>query len=116
MKVSNTTLIIATANNDKAMGTFYSKKLGFKKNKNGGWENANISVYFDRHNKAAKKAIEPFRVMLTLAVDDIEKAYKELKKKGVKFVRTPAKEEWGGWFATFKDPDGNYLQIFQYKP
>ncbi len=51
--------------------------------------------------------------MPTFNVDDIQETYAELKEKGVEFVKEPAQEEWGGWFATFKDPDGNYLQIFE---
>jgi predicted enzyme related to lactoylglutathione lyase len=112
MEIKNTTIIMATKDNDEAMAKFYMEILGFTKNENGGYDQGNIKVFFDRHNKAAKQALEPFRVMLTFAVDDINKAYKELKGKGVEFVKAPAKEEWGGWFATFKDPDGNYLQIF----
>jgi predicted enzyme related to lactoylglutathione lyase len=38
--------------------------------------------------------------------DDIQKTYEELTGKGVEFVDIP-KEEFWGWWATFKDPDGN---------
>jgi predicted enzyme related to lactoylglutathione lyase len=31
----------------------------------------------------------------------------------VDFTRAPAREEWGGWVATFADPDGNVLQLMQ---
>ena len=32
---------------------------------------------------------------------------------GVVFTRAPEREEWGGWVATFADPDGNVLQLMQ---
>ena len=35
---------------------------------------------------------------------------------GVTFIRTAGKEEWGGVISTFLDPDGNYVQIIEYKP
>ncbi|HWL65575.1 MAG TPA: VOC family protein [Actinomycetota bacterium] len=38
--------------------------------------------------------------------DDIQKTYEELTGKGVEFQDIPRKEFWG-WWATFKDSDGN---------
>jgi len=46
-------------------------------------------------------------------VDDVDEAYKTLKGKGVRFVREPHDEPWGGRQATFTDPDGNVLEILQ---
>ena len=56
---------------------------------------------------------EPHRVMVNLGVDDIHATHKRLLAKGVEFIRPPQKESWGGWVATFKDPDGNLLQLLQ---
>ena len=103
----------ATKDNDEAMSKFYTEILGFAKDESGAHTLGNLTIFFDRHNKAAMKALEPFRCMVNFEVEDIQKAYEELKGKGVEFVRTPGQEVWGGWFATFVDPDGNYLQIYQ---
>lgn len=46
-------------------------------------------------------------------VDNVNKAYVELKSKGVKFIKELHDELWGGRQATFTDPDGNILQITQ---
>jgi len=46
-------------------------------------------------------------------VDDVEKVYSELKKRGVKFIKELHDEPWGGRQATFTDPDGNILEIAQ---
>jgi predicted enzyme related to lactoylglutathione lyase len=113
MKITGHTLIIATKDNDEVMGKFYSDIFGCTQNDHGGYRIGDVDVYFDRHSQAAVKALEPFRVMLTLAVDDINKAVEELKAKNVQFVREVSAEEWGGIFATFTDPDGNYIQLFQ---
>lgn len=40
-----------------------------------------------------------------MEVDDVDGTYKELKKKGVKFVAEPKDQYWGGRTATFIDPD-----------
>ncbi len=113
MKINGFTVIYATKDNDEAMTKFYIETLGFVKNDHGGCDLGGLSVFFDRHSQAAEKALEPFRCMVTLAVNDLQETYNDLKGKGVVFVREPSYEEWGGHFATFTDPDGNYLQIFQ---
>lgn len=43
----------------------------------------------------------------------MEKVYNELKQKGVKFKAELHEEPWGAKQATFKDPDGNTLEIVQ---
>jgi len=44
-------------------------------------------------------------------VDDIDKAYEEMKTKGVEFDMSPTKQPWGGTLALFKDPDGNIFYL-----
>ena len=54
---------------------------------------------------------------LAFRVPDIEKAYAQLKEKGVRFNSSPVKIESGpqkgSVFAFFTDPDGITLEIFQ---
>ncbi len=38
--------------------------------------------------------------------DDVQQTYQELTAKGVEFPDPPRQEFWG-WWAMFKDPDGN---------
>jgi predicted enzyme related to lactoylglutathione lyase len=59
---------------------------------------------------------EPHRVMLNLGVTDIAAAAEALRGRGVQFVREPSPEPWGGWIATFADPDGNLVQLLQPAP
>jgi lactoylglutathione lyase len=63
-------------------------------------------------NKAAKKLVG-VKTGVSFYVDDIEKTYKDLKKKGVKFTLKPRKEPWGGILANFQDPDGNRFFLLQ---
>ena len=56
---------------------------------------------------------EPHRIMINLGVSDIHKVYEKLTSQGVNFIRPPEQEHWGGWVATFEDPDGNILQFLQ---
>jgi catechol 2,3-dioxygenase-like lactoylglutathione lyase family enzyme len=48
---------------------------------------------------------------ICLLVDDVDKAYGDLKDKGVKFLSEPKDQDWGGRAATFVDPDGNIFVI-----
>jgi len=49
---------------------------------------------------------------LSLGVDDIQQATRELEARGV--ATTPVKEEPGGLLSFFHDPDGNELCLWQY--
>jgi predicted enzyme related to lactoylglutathione lyase len=51
--------------------------------------------------------------MVNLGVDDIHREHDALTAKGVKIVRPPEREQWGGWVSTFSDPDGNTIQLMQ---
>ena len=51
--------------------------------------------------------------MVNFSVGNIQDCYTNLTEKGVVFLREPEKETWGGWVATFNDPDGNILQLLQ---
>ena len=46
----------------------------------------------------------------SLACDNVEKTYEELKSRGVDFISEPQKQPWGT-FCMFKDPDGNQFVL-----
>ena len=56
---------------------------------------------------------DPYRIMPHLEVTDVHKEHERLSNLGVSFIRKPEKEHWGGWIATFEDPDNNILQMLQ---
>ncbi|MBI4312778.1 MAG: VOC family protein [Chloroflexi bacterium] len=66
-----------------------------------------------RHDGVRGPSKDPFRVMVNLSVRDIESAHSRLAAQGIMFLRPPEREHWGGWVATFYDPDGNVLQLLQ---
>lgn len=65
------------------------------------------------HNEVRGRAIDPLRVMVNLAVQDIFSTSRKLHDLGVELIRTPELESWGGWIATLSDPDGNTVQLLQ---
>jgi predicted enzyme related to lactoylglutathione lyase len=65
------------------------------------------------HDAVEGQAADPLRIMLNLAVDDIVTAHDHLVAAGVTCRRPPEAESWGGLVATYVDPDGNLVQLFQ---
>jgi catechol 2,3-dioxygenase-like lactoylglutathione lyase family enzyme len=66
-------------------------------------------------NRAAKKLVG-VRTGVSFYVVDLDKTYKRLKKKKVKFTIVPRREPWGGLIANFQDPDGNAYFLLQMPP
>ncbi len=70
----------------------------------------------DAHSDVKGSTKEPARVLMSCFVADLAAEQKRLEGRGVKFIRTAGKEAWGGVISTFVDPDGNYLQLIEFKP
>ncbi len=51
--------------------------------------------------------------VLCLETSDIQQTVKQLQQKGVYFL-TGIKHVPQGWFAAFKDPDGNVIELVQH--
>lgn len=51
-------------------------------------------------------------IVIILQVPNVDKAYKELKEKGVEFITTPEdRQEWVIRTAHIRDPDGNLIEL-----
>lgn len=109
---------IPTADQQRAL-RFYTEKLGF-------------AVSTDQPFNEKQRWIElrvansPTRVVLftpdghegrigthfngAFACDDVPATYRQLKERGVEFVKAPEKQPWGE-FAIFKDADGNQFVL-----
>ena len=100
-----------------ALLAFYRDTLGLKPHSirpdfvSFKWRGMRLGI--GTHSKVTGKTREPYRVMLNLGVDDIHKEYEALRARGVKFMRPPELEHWGGWVSTFSDPDGNTVQLME---
>ena len=65
------------------------------------------------HSEVHGRTQEPARHMVGLLTDDIQADAARLKAAGVRFIEDPTDQGDGFWLATFEDPDGNYIQLFQ---
>ena len=109
---------IPTADQDRAL-RFYTEKLGFVL--------STEQPFNDRQRWIELRIRDsPTRVALftpeghedrigtrfngAFSCDDVKATYRQLKGRGVEFVREPQKQPWGE-FAIFKDPDGNQFVL-----
>jgi predicted enzyme related to lactoylglutathione lyase len=118
MKVNNTFVNI-TSEDPARLLKFYMDVVGLPKNPNMGEmavDAGGTTFGFDSHSEVRGAAKEPARVLIDFFVDDIAAEQKRLEAAGVKFSRSQGKEYWGGVISTFADPDGNYVQLIEYKP
>jgi predicted enzyme related to lactoylglutathione lyase len=96
---------------------FYRDILGLELHRHHGdfanfvWGNVRLNLGL--HDRVTGPSRDPYRIMVHLDVADIHEQYRRLSGRGVEFIRAPEKEGWGGWVATFLDPDGNVLQLLQ---
>jgi len=63
-------------------------------------------------NPPAKKLVG-IKTGVSFLVDDVERTYRVLLKKKVRFGLKPTKQRWGGILANFRDPDGNKFFLLQ---
>ena len=68
------------------------------------------------HDGVHGQARGSLRIMVNFDIERIHDFHKEMTDKGVDFIRAPEKEHWGGWVASFKDPDGNVIQVLEQPP
>lgn len=63
---------------------------------------------------SSPSVVEKQRIMVSFRVVDIHSTIRELENRGVVFYGAPkVVEEGQSLFATFQDPEGNWLQISQ---
>jgi predicted enzyme related to lactoylglutathione lyase len=67
------------------------------------------------HSEVRGRNADPARHMVGLISDDVKADAKRLKTAGVEFIEDP--KDYGAlWLATLKDPEGNLVQLVQFKP
>lgn len=76
------------------------------------WGNTRLGIGV--HSDVTGKSNDPLRIMVNLRVKDIHAEHNRLRDLGVKFIRSPEFEHWGGLVSTFSDPDGNVIQLLQH--
>ena len=73
----------------------------------------NTRLNIGYHEQVTGPAKDPYRIMINLGTNNIHEQAVSMVTKGVKFIRMPELETWGGYVATFKDPENNIIQLLQ---
>lgn len=67
------------------------------------------------HSEVRGKATDQARHIVGFDTDDIEADFQRLKAAGVEFIEEPNRQgDDGLQIATFKDPEGNLIQLLQF--
>ena len=115
----NSLVINVTSEQPQGLIAFYRDVVELKANPvlgEGAFDVGGASFLIDGHSETKGPTKEPQRVLINFFVDDLKSEQQRLEGQGVKFIRTAGREEWGGLISTFRDPDGNYCQLIEYKP
>ncbi len=110
-------LLWTTTDRHRAMRVFYADTLGMRpRSDRSGFVNfelgeARLTVAV--HREVTGPARDPLRIMVNLAVDGLDAMHQRLIQAEVPCLRVPELESWGGRVATYADPDGNVIQLFE---
>jgi catechol 2,3-dioxygenase-like lactoylglutathione lyase family enzyme len=97
-------IVVSNANKS---AEWYKEKLGLEiRAKEGHWVTVAPKGPGPVLHLCETTPLEKGNTGICFQVDDLDETYKELSSKGVEFTAKPTKEEWG-YYAMFKDPDGN---------
>jgi predicted enzyme related to lactoylglutathione lyase len=108
------------------LAAFYRDVVGLPVNPNSGTDPASGETFYvlgpangptlnvGKHSEVHGTNADPARHISGLLTDDIEADFQRLKSQGVGFIEEPTPAGDGLRIATFKDPDGNYIQLLQF--
>jgi predicted enzyme related to lactoylglutathione lyase len=108
-----------TSENPERLAAFYRDVVGLPPHPvigEGAFIAGESALLIDGHSEVHGPAKEPQRVLVNFFVDDLAAEQARLEAQGVRFIRTAGREYWGGVISTFLDPDGNYIQLLEFKP
>ncbi|MCX6319272.1 MAG: VOC family protein [Bacteroidetes bacterium] len=80
---------------------------------------AEISFLLPNHPSQQPLFQKPFAgqgMYLTIEVEDVDKVYKEIKKKGIEIKIDIRNEPWGDRHFAIQDPNGIGIDIVKYTP
>src|SRR5665811_138142 len=121
MHINSISAILIWSEDYKALTDWYKEKLGLTEieelthpeDTGYGLAAGDSYLWIGRHSEVHGQSKDPYRIMLNLSVDSVSSAYDELFEKGVEFIAKPFKAPtFDKHFATFKDLDGNLVQLY----
>jgi hypothetical protein len=105
-------MLIGT-NRPAELRDWYIKALAPEFTGEGAIDLGGFLLVIDERDDVEAKNNEPGRTIINFDVDDFDAAEAKLNAAGVQWISVADRPK--GKFGTFADPDGNYLQIIQWK-
>lgn len=91
---------------------WYRRALDVEPDDHGVLDVGGVGLLVDGRDDLADRNPEPGRIILNLTTDDAREVTSHLDRLGVPWI-AELEEREHGYFATFADPDGNYVQLLQ---
>ena len=114
MEIVDFTLNLTSDDPERLIG-FYRDVVGLAPDRKSGHSlsagPARLRITGHSETKGASK--DPTRALINLFITDVESEFNRLRDRGVKVIRAPEREPWGGLVSTLADPDGNYFQLIE---
>lgn len=74
------------------------------------------TLFLVDHSQVVGPTREPARAILDLHITGLDAEHDRLADAGVRFIREKGVEYWGGVISSFNDPDGNIVQLIEFRP
>jgi predicted enzyme related to lactoylglutathione lyase len=119
MEISEVSIQLATSNPQRLVD-FYRNVVGLAPTEGMGDQSFQVGpagvLFIVDHSEVSGPTAEPARAIIDLHITGIDAEQERLEAAGVKFLRRKGVEFWGGVISTFEDPDGNRIQLMEYRP
>ncbi|WP_375499118.1 VOC family protein [uncultured Jatrophihabitans sp.] len=106
-----------TVSDTAAANRFYADTLGFTIADDFGWvgfltapESGPVELHTVTHDETA-----PVESVVSIAVDDVDEAYRRVREAGADIVHELQEEQWGVRRFFFRDPDGNVINVVAHR-
>ena len=119
MEISEVSIQLASPDPQR-LSAFYRDVVGLKPAEGMGDQSFHVGpagvLFIVDHSEISGPTAEPARAIIDLHITGLDAEHDRLSKAGVTFIRDRGVEVWGGVISTFEDPDGNRIQLMEYRP
>ncbi|MCL4242755.1 MAG: VOC family protein [Dehalococcoidia bacterium] len=119
MEINEVSIQLASPDPQR-LAAFYRDVVGLKPTEGMGDQSFHIGaaglLFIVDHSEVSGPTAEPARAIIDLHIGGLDAEHERLERAGVKFIRNKGVEFWGGVISTFEDPDGNRIQLMEYRP
>lgn len=114
MKPALSSILLGSTDADR-LRAWYRVRFQAQVDDYGNLDLGGFGLVVEQRDDVTQRNPEPGRMILNFHVDDIQATADRLNAQGVTWLVEP-EDRGPGWFGTLVDPDGNYVQVIQFKP